>query len=57
MMSNAEKRQSDAFQPLSKPVAKTKQKSSWLWFAGLYLGGVAVLTLVASTIKWGMHFL
>lgn len=27
-------------------------KKGWLWFAGLYLAGVVVITLVGMTLKW-----
>lgn len=28
-----------------------KGKNSWLWFAGLYLGGVLVVTLLGALIR------
>ena len=27
-------------------------KKSWLWFVGLYLAGVAVLTVVGMALRW-----
>ncbi|MGE0312102.1 MAG: hypothetical protein AB7P21_10865 [Lautropia sp.] len=38
-----------------RPGARTRSAARrWLWFAGLWLGGVATVSLVAALIRWAL---